>query len=338
MRPVWRKGTGRALGLALALLVAAPLRAAEPQPQMAGDVQIHDPSLIEVDGQFVALGTGQQGPTHGAIRAKISPDGVKWTDAGVIGQGPPAWARAALGFKPSNVWAPSISRRDKTVFLYYCLSSFGHNASAVGLMTNASFDPLKPGDGWLDQGLVLMSKDGDDFNAIDPFRIDASDGRAYLAFGSFWSGIKLSQLDPETGKLLRADTPRIALAGREGGGAVEAASILEHDGKFYLFVSFDQCCKGVASTYNIRVGRADRIEGPYLDKDGEPMLEGGGSLVMSTTGRFIGPGGQEAVKTSKGDWLAYHYYDGDAAGASKLQLSPILWTVDGWPELGLLPQ
>ena len=142
-------------------------------------------------------------------------------------------------------------------------------------MTNTAFDPLKPGEGWQDQGLVLMSKDGDDFNAIDPFRIDSSDGRAYLAFGSFWSGIKLSELDPETGKLIRADTPRIALASRKGGGAVEAASILEHDGKFYLFVSFDQCCKGVASTYNIRVGRAEQIEGPYRDKDGKRCWRAG---------------------------------------------------------------
>ena len=331
-----RKRTGRTLGLALALLLVAPLRAAEPQPQMTGDVRIHDPSIIEIDGKFVALGTGEQGPTHGAIRLKTSPDGIQWTNAGLLGQGPPAWAQATLGFHPLNVWAPSISRRGKTVFLYYCLSSFGSNTSAIGLMTNAAFDPLKAGDGWQDQGLILMSKDRDDFNAIDPFRIDASDGRAYLAFGSFWSGIKLSELNPETGKLIRADTPRLALASRNG-GAIEAASLLERDGAFYLFVSFDQCCKGVASTYNIRVGRADWIDGPYRDKDGKALLEGGGSLVLGASGRFIGPGGQEAVKTSDGERLAYHYYDGDAAGASKLQFSPILWTADGWPELGPLP-
>jgi arabinan endo-1,5-alpha-L-arabinosidase len=338
VRAVSRKRTGGALGLAFALLLAAPLRAAEPQPQMTGDVQIHDPSVIEIGGQFVAVGTGQQGPTHGAIRAKTSPDGVRWADAGLLGQGPPAWAQAALGFRPSNVWAPSISRRGQTVFLYYCLSSFGHNTSAIGLMTDTAFNPLKPGEGWQDQGLVLMSRDGDDFNAIDPFRIDMSDGRAYLAFGSFWSGIKLSELNPDTGKLIRADAPRIALASRDGGGAVEAASILERDGKFTLFVSFDQCCKGVASTYHIRVGRADRIEGPYLDREGRAMLKGGGSVLLATTGRFIGPGGQEAVKTSKDDWLAYHCYDGDGGGASKLQFSPITWSADGWPELGPLPQ
>ncbi len=324
--------------LTIALVLCGPLKAAaEQQPRMTGDTRIHDPSVIEIDGRFVAVGTGQQGPTHGAIRVKMSQDALRWTEAGLIGSGPPAWAQAALGFKPLNVWAPSFSRRGSTVFLYYCLSSFGRNTSAIGLMTNNAFDPLTPSVGWRDEGLVLMSGDGDDFNAIDPFRIDSSDGRAYLAFGSFWSGIKLSELNPETGKLIRADAPRVALASRNG-GAIEAASILERDGQFYLFVSFDQCCKGVASTYNIRVGRADRIEGPYRDKEGKAMLEGGGSLVLGTTGRFIGPGGQEAVRTSKGDLLAYHYYDGDAAGASKLQVSPILWSAGGWPELGPPPQ
>jgi arabinan endo-1,5-alpha-L-arabinosidase len=338
MSRAWGKVRIMALAvLAILLPPAASPRAAEVQPRLTGDTLIHDPSVIEAGGRFVAFGTGRQGPTHGAIRVKTSPDGIVWKDAGVIGEGPPEWAQAALGFKPLTVWAPSVSRRGGTVFLYYCLSSFGDNASAIGLMTNNAFDPGKPGEGWRDQGMVVESKHGDDFNAIDPFRIDASDGRAWLAFGSFWSGIKLSELDPETGKLIAKDAPFIAIASRHG-GAIEAASILEHDRKFYLFVSFDQCCKGVASTYNIRVGRADRIEGPYRDKDGRDMLDGGGALVLATTGRFIGPGGQEAVKTSKGDMLAYHYYDGDAAGAAKLQFSPLGWTPDGWPELGALPQ
>jgi arabinan endo-1,5-alpha-L-arabinosidase len=287
--------------IALACLVslvtggAAP-KAAEVQPRLTGDTLIHDPSVIEDGGRFAAFGTGKQGPTRGAIRVQTSPDGLAWTDAGVIGAGPPAWAEAALGFKPINVWAPTISRRGATFFLYYCVSSFGDNQSAIGLMTNDAFDPAKPGEGWRDQGMVVMSKHGDDFNAIDPFRIDATDGRAWLAFGSFWSGIKLAELDPATGKLIAKDAPFIAIASRHG-GAIEAASILEHDGAFFLFVSFDQCCKGVASTYNIRVGRADRIEGPYRDKNGKDMMDGGGSLVLASTGRFIGPGGQEAVKT-----------------------------------------
>ena len=194
-----------------------------------------------------------------------------------------------------------------------------------------------PAEGWKDQGLVLMSKQGDDFNAIDPFRIDASDGRAYLDLWLLLVGHQTPASSTRKPASSNPNAPVIALASRHG-GAIEAPSILEHGGKFYLFVSFDQCCKGVASTYNIRVGRADRIEGPYLDRDGKAMLEGGGSLMLGATGRFIGPGGQEAVKTSKGDMLAYHYYDGDAGGVAKLQLSPIRWTPDGWPELDPLPQ
>lgn len=340
-----KRARARALGMgraslkaaAIWLLLATPLQAAEPQPRLAGDTRIHDPSIIEVDGKYAAFGTGEQGRFRGAIRVKTSPDGVTWTDRGPLGEGVPDWAEEKLGYRPHNIWAPSISRRGAAYSLYYSLSSFGVNTSAIGLMTNDAFDPARPGDGWKEQGLVLMSDVGDDFNAIDPFRLDLADGRAFLVFGSFWSGIKLRELDPATGRLIREDTPTIALASRRG-DAIEAPSLLEHGGKYYLFVSFDSCCKGIASTYNIRVGRADTIEGPYRDKDGKDMLDGGGSLVLASQGRFIGPGGQEAVKTTKGDMLAYHYYDGDAAGASKLQFSPILWTADGWPELGPSPR
>jgi arabinan endo-1,5-alpha-L-arabinosidase len=323
---------------AILLLLATPLHAAEPQLRLAGDTHIHDPSIIEVDGKFVAFGTGEQGRNHGAIRLKTSPDGITWKNRGPLGDGVPNWVEGKLGFQPSNIWAPSISQRGNALSLYYSLSSFGTNTSAIGLMTNESFDPERPSEGWKDQGVVLTSHVGDDFNAIDPFRINLADGRAFLSYGSFWSGIKLRELDPGTGKVISADTPIFALAARAGGGAVEASAILEHAGKFYLFVSFDQCCKGVASTYNIRIGRADHIEGPYRDKEGNDMRRGGGSPLQSASGRYIGPGGQEPVKTSKGEMLAYHYYDGGDGGAAKLQFSPIGWTEEGWPELGALPE
>ena len=185
------------IGLSVLLQAAAPLQAADVQPQLAGDTRIHDPSVIEVDGKYAAFGTGEQGLYRGAIKVKTSADGVSWTDAGAIGKGVPKWAEDALGFQPINMWAPSISRRGGTFFLYYCLSSFGSNTSAIGLMTSTSFDPTKPGEGWQDRGLVLKSSEKDDFNAIDPFRIDTTDGRAYLVFGSFWSGSSSGSSTPK---------------------------------------------------------------------------------------------------------------------------------------------
>jgi len=319
------------------LLCATPALAQSVQPTLKGDTRIHDPSVIEVGGRFVAFQTGQEGGLYrGAIRAKTSPDGIVWSDAGAIGKGVPKWERKELGYQSLNIWAPTVSKHGDTWNLYYSVSSFGLNTSAIGLMTNTALDPETPGEGWVDQGLVLKSNGKDNWNAIDPWRIDLADGRAFLAYGSFWDGIKMRELDPATGKLIAEDTPVYDLASRQGAG-IEATTIIEHDGKFYLFVSFDQCCKGVNSTYSIHVGRADAVTGPYVDQDGRPMVEGGGTLFLGKTGRFIGPGGQEAIHTSKGDMLAYHYYDGDDLGVSKLQLSPLNWTSDGWPELDPLP-
>lgn len=287
--------------IAAAIALAATSVFAQPvQPTLKGDTRIHDPSVTEVGGRFVAFQTGQEGGLYrGAIRAKTSPDGIVWSDAGAIGKGVPKWERKELGYQSLNIWAPTVSEHGGTWYLYYSVSSFGLNTSAIGLMTNAALDPETPGEGWVDQGLVLKSNGKDNWNAIDPWRIDLADGRAFLAYGSFWDGIKMRELDPVSGKLLAADTPVYDLASRQGAG-IEATTIIEHDGRFYLFVSFDQCCKGVDSTYSIHVGRADAVTGPYLDKDGKPMLEGGGSLFLGKTGRFIGPGGQEAIHTSRG--------------------------------------
>jgi arabinan endo-1,5-alpha-L-arabinosidase len=204
-------------------------------------------------------------------------------------------------------------------------------------MTNDAFDPLKPDQGWQDQGLVLKSIVSDTFNAIDPYRIDTPDGRAWLSYGSYWSGIKLRELDPETGMLLSPDTPTIDIASRNG-GAVEASSILEHEGRYYLFVSFDQCCRGVDSTYRMMVGRADSIEGPYVDKAGVAMMDGGGTELQASKGRYIGPGGEEPVFGASSEMLVYHYYDGDEHGLFKLQIVPLSWSADGWPVLAPPPE
>ncbi len=320
------------------LALAAPVMAQAVQPEMSGDIRIHDPSIVEIDGKCAAFYTGQEGGVYrGAIRVKTSEDCLTWKEAGGIGKGLPKWVRQTLGFQPPNIWAPSITEHAGRYYLYYSVSVFGINTSAIGLMTAETLDPDRPTEGWQDQGLVLASNARDDWNAIDPWRIDLADGRAFLVYGSFWTGIKMRELDPVSGMLISENTPQIDLASRDGAG-IEASSLIEHEGKFYLFVSFDQCCKALNSTYRMMVGRADAIEGPYLDKDGKPMLEGGGTELLARTDRFIGPGGQEVFELDGQLMLAYHYYDAEELGVSKLQIAPLRWTDDGWPALDALPQ
>jgi arabinan endo-1,5-alpha-L-arabinosidase len=322
------------LALAFGLWGGASL-AAEPMPSLTGNTAIHDPSVIVTDTGWASFATGVEGAADGGMpRTKTSPDGIDWQETGAIPGGLPGWLKPELGYRPRNIWAPSVSMHDGTVYMYYSASSFGKNNSAIGLMTNTAFDAAHPADGWADQGLVFRSRRDDWLNAIDPFRIDVGN-QAWLAFGSYWDGIRMIELDPATGLRKNEDIP-LRLASRNG-GAIEASSILEHDGHFYLFVSFDACCRGIASTYRIMVGRADALTGPYLDRDGKSMLDGGGTELLATTGRYHGPGGEEVFDVKGAPWLVFHYYDGNAGGTPKLQLAPFRWSADGWPELGPLP-
>ena len=124
------------------------------------------------------------------------------------------------------------------------------------------------------------------------------------------------------------DSPLHSLAHTK---AIEAPCIYRHDDYYYLFVNWDICCRGVNSTYNIRVGRSRDITGPYLDKDGVDLSHGGGTLLLTTDGAFIGPGHAGIFEESETFWFSCHFYDGTERGASKLAIRPLRWTTDGWP-------
>ena len=84
--------------------------------------------------------------------------------------------------------------------LYYAGSSFGSNNSVIGLATTPTLDPRSPRYHWTDDGLVFRTTSADNFNAIDPSLVTAADGGKWLVLGSFFSGIKMIQLDAATGK------------------------------------------------------------------------------------------------------------------------------------------
>jgi arabinan endo-1,5-alpha-L-arabinosidase len=287
------------------------------------DIGVHDPSMIWDGTNYYLFATG------GTLNVRRSPDIRTWTNAGNILRSVPAWVTTALGSTPTDLWAPDISYFHNQFHVYYAGSTFGSNDSVIGLSTTSSL--ATPA--WADQGLVVQSKTPDDFNAIDPNVSFDQNCTPWLAFGSFWSGIKMRKLDATTGKPATDDTTLYSLASR-GGGALEAASIISHNGFYYLFVSFDLCCQGVNSTYRTMVGRGTSITGPYTDKAGTGMLQGAAEQLLATSGRYIGPGGGTAWKDGNTYLYVYHYYDGDAAGASKLQVRPITFDATDWIVLG----
>jgi arabinan endo-1,5-alpha-L-arabinosidase len=232
------------------------------------------------------------------------------------------------------IWAPDVSYFNGQYHLYYAVSTFGRQRSVIGLATNRTLDPSAPGYQWVDQGEVIASQPGrSNYNAIDPNLVLDPRSGPWLVFGSQWGGIKLVQIDATTGKPAPHHWLR-PLAARPDAKPIEAPFIFYRNGYYYLFVSFDLCCMGSASTYKIMVGRSRSISGPYVDRHGRSMTEGGGTLVLAGDGRFRGPGHNAVISAGGGDDLVYHAYDALNGGIATLQIRPLSWTSSGWPVAG----
>ena len=318
--------------LALLLIVCVmQAQRSGSDPELQGDIRnVHDPSIIKEGDTFYLFST------RAGISVRCSSDLLTWRLCGDVFAHLPLWAvQDVPGLR--GLWAPDISYFNGSYHLYYSASTFGSNRSSIGLTTNLTLNPMSDRYRWMDQGKVISSNTSDDWNAIDPNLVLDEGGQPWLSFGSFWSGIKLRKIDLNTGKLDPRDTNLYSLASRPRTagqpGAIEAPFIIRRRGYYYLFVSFDFCCRGTESTYNVRVGRAQRVIGPYVDRDGKDMREGGGTLVIAGEGRWRGTGHCAVLQTPDGDRLVYHAYDAEARGISTLRISPLIWDSEGWPSV-----
>lgn len=301
---------------------AARLDPANPPVALAvsGSLGTHDPALIAHDGVFHLWHTGP------GVPGKTSTDLMRWEDgASAFGSNPGWIAGSVPGAR--DLWAPDVSHFGGRFHLYYSASTFGSNDSCIG---HATRDAIDQGS-WSDQGSVVCSREGDDdFNAIDPNVIVDVDGTPWLSFGSFWSGVKAVRLDTSGA---RADDEVHDLASR-GGGAIEAPFIVRRCGFYYLFVSFDCCCDGASSTYNTRVGRSENVLGPYVDKAGMAMMQGGGTLLVTGAGRWHGPGHNAVIWSGTRAYNVFHAYDANSGGRSSLRVAELAWDEAGWPVSG----
>jgi arabinan endo-1,5-alpha-L-arabinosidase len=326
------------LAAALPLLLCCAAAAAQPL-DAAGDadapdalaltglVGAHDPTIAACGGKYYRFSTGS------GLPVAVSGDLSSWAPSGsgrVFARNP-EWTRTSVPGS-TDFWAPDVVTLGGRYRIYYSVSTFGSNVSAIGLASNATLDPASPDYAWIDEGPVIESRRTDPYNCIDPCVAFDAEGRPWLAFGSFWSGIRLARLDAVTGKLADPSATPASIARRpDSVDAIEGAYILPWNGKYYLFASYDFCCKGSLSTYNIRVGRSDSIEGPYVDREGVPMTSGGGSLLRSGGQRYKGPGHNSVLVVGSGCWLVYHAYDAEYGGIPRCRIEPLRWDDKLWP-------
>lgn len=289
------------------------------QLDVTGDILVHDPSLIEEDGLFYLFGTGE------GLPYKTSDDLQHWRAAGRAFETVPESLSARLP-NVSELWAPDISYDGQRYHLYFAGSTFGTGESCIGHATKNSLAAEEP---WREQPLVICSNldSTDDFDAIDPSAFTDDGGQRWLVFGSYHTGIKLIALDEDGGW---SDSAIVPLAERPSEVAIQAAHLLYREPFYYLISSFGTCCSGVNSTSSLHVGRSTHEAGPYLDREGVSLLEGGGSLLIERGDRYRAVGGSTSIRARGVDYLAYHAYDANEVGQAVLRIVELRVDEQGW--------
>lgn len=301
---------------------------------------VHDPVMAKEDGVYHIFATGM------GIQRMTSKDRKNWqVKAMPVITVIPKWTHDSVPGFDKHVWAPDIIRWHNKWWLAYSCSTFGKNGSAIGLLSAAKLDsPI-----WNDEGCIVASRENrDNWNAIDPnFVIDDND-TPWMVWGSFWDGIQIVRLDT-TMHVAKGEKPR-TLARRyapgtttaepnptsahAGTNAIEAPFVMKHQGYYYLFVSWDYCCRGSKSNYRVAVGRSKNVDGPYLDKRSNDMLNGGGTVLLEGDKKQYEATGHCAAYSIDGkDIFICHGYSTEMKGAPVLIQREIRWTDDGWPEL-----
>lgn len=301
----------------------------------AQDIRVHDPVMIKDGNIYYLFCTGM------GVSVFTSTDLKDWKPSKPVFEKAPEWAVKIIpGFK-GHIWAPDIVYHHGRYYLYYSVSAFGKNTSCIGVATNTTLNPEDKNYKWVDHGKVIQSVPGRDlWNAIDPNVAFDEKQQPWMVFGSFWSGIKLVKLDSSMVSVAQPEEwhpvskrPRDYKTADESPepGAVEAPFIFKHSDYYYLFLSFDYCCRGKESTYKIVVGRSKDIKGPYVDKDNTPLNENGGSLVLQGDARWAGLGHNSVYTFDGNDYIVFHAYDSNDGGKPKLRIEKLTWDEKGWP-------
>ena len=284
-----------------------------PAGAQTGAPFIHDPStLAECEGKYYTFGTGGGG--------LISDDGWSWHSGAE---------------RPGGGAAPDVMKiGDRYLCIYGATGGGlgGGHSGRILTMWNKTLDPKSPDFKWTTAVEVCSSDGMEDQDAIDPgLLLDPTTGRLWASYGTYFGTIRLIELDPTTGYRVSGNKEKdIAID-------CEATDLIYRDGWYYLLGTHGTCCDGVNSTYNIVVGRAKSVEGPYVDNVGRDMYHGGGKMVIAAGDRKTGAGHFGRTIVDEGvEIMSFHWEaDFDMGGRSTLAIRPLLWK-NGWPVGGEL--
>ncbi len=326
-----------------------------------GTYNVHDPSCRKLGDYYYMYSTDaifrenrkaaeEKGVPLGYIQVRRSKDLVNWEFVGwafpEIPREAVEWVRSHAGGQgATNIWAPYIlpcgddkhsSYGDGNTYrLYYCVSAFGRKTSYIGMAESSS--PEGP---WEQKGCVVKTDETTDMNAIDPSIIVSSeDGKWWMHYGSYFGGLYCVELNPATGlPVVEGDRGHlIARRANYKKDNLEAPEIIYNPdlNLYFLFVSYDP----LMTTYNVRVGRSDKPEGPFLDYFGKELKDTTNNFpILTAPYRFENHPGWAGTAhcgvLTADDGAFFMVHQGRLSPHNQmmdLHVRQLFFTKDGWP-------
>lgn len=296
---------------------------------------LQDPVMVKENDTYYIFSTGK------GIDVFSSKDLQNWKLENPVFNEAPGWTEKAVPDFRAPMWAPDIIHYRGKYHLFYSITTFGRNTSCIGHATATTLDPQNSQFGWQDEGKIIQSvPNRDKWNAIDPNVIIDEYGVPWMSLGSFWDGIKLVKLKKDLSGIAEPEEWH-SLARRNrsttiddcmpGEGAIEAPFIIRRKGYYYLFVSFDYGAQFAESNYKVMTGRSPHVSGPYIDRNGIPMIQGGGTPVVTGNQKLPGVGHNSVYTFNRKDYIIFHGYDIENKGRPKLLIRTLNWDHEGWP-------
>ncbi|KAJ5909429.1 hypothetical protein N7504_004072 [Penicillium tannophilum] len=310
----------------VALFAALASGYADPEG-CSGSCVVYDPTIIQrsSDSKYFRFSTGNE-ISYASASSLLGP----WT---TIGSMLPDGSSIDLDGN-TDLWAPDAHYIDGLYYVYYVVSTFGSQDSAIGLATSETMEL----DSWTDHGSVgIQSSSSKDYNAIDPSLIEV-DGTYYMNFGSFWDDIY--QVEMNSAATAASGSSYNIAYYPDGTHPEEGSYMYKYGDYYYLFYSWGICCDysddlpASGQEYHIKVCRSTSATGSFVDADGTDCTDGGGTIVLESHGEVYGPGGQGVYDDPTYGTVLYYAYTNTSIGYAddekQFGWNVIDWST-GWP-------
>ena len=342
----------------------------------------HDPSIVKANGKYYIFGSHRAWlKSDDLINWSTFTNNLSTDYEKIFKDIWDGWAKQSSNPDvKGNMWAPDVIWNETMGKWCMYMSINGANYRSaivlltaddiegdwtyVGPVTYSGFEKVNASktDVWkvLGEGADLTrytSQTDTGINAIDPCVKQDDNGDLWMTFGSWFGGMWMFKLDPKTGLRDYSTTYQtvknqsdayygIKLGGGFGNSG-EGSYLLHTNGHWYLFASYGNLQQ--TGGYQVRMFRADKITGPYIDENGNAAVseraignnwqsEVGVRLMSSiqwsgndNSHIEVAQGHNSAFVDDDGTtYIVYHSRFSDTGEMHQVRVRELLPTDDGW--------